>query len=113
MLAVNVDQQLAESFEIALRAGSAVDIAARATFGSDHAAQNAGPFGIEVALRKPGAGVGIVVQIEAGEDVCLVSTQPYHAAVGTVAERQAQRIEHDRLAGPGLSADHAHAAFQL
>jgi len=113
VLAVNVDQQFAQRLEITLRAGCAIDVAARAALGGDHSAQDAGAFAVHVAFGQPGAGVGDVVQVEAGEDVGLVRTDAHHAAVGPVAEGQAEGIEHDRFARAGFTADHAHAAFQL
>src|SRR3546814_8134898 len=51
--------------------------------------------------------------LEAGKNIGLVGADAYHAAVGPVAQRQAEGIEHDRLACAGFSADDAHAAFQL
>ena len=68
---------------------------------------------VHVALGEPGAGVGNIVQVEAGKNVGLVGADAHHAAVGPVAQRQAEGIEHDRLACAGFSADDAHAAFQL
>ena len=67
----------------------------------------------QVTLGQPGAGLGNVVQIEAGENVRLVGAWSYHAAVGAITQGQAESVEHDRLAGAGLAADHAHAAVQF
>ena len=113
VLAVDVDQQFAEGLEIAQRAGGAVDIAARAPFAGDDPAQNARAVVVQVAFGQPGAGFGDVLQVEAGEDVRLVRAGADHAAVGAVAQGQAEGVEHDRLAGAGLAGDHRHAALQF
>ncbi len=113
MLAVDVDDQLAERLEVSLRAGAAVDVAARAPLGGDHPAQDARAVAVQVALGEPAAGFGDLRQIEAGEDVGLVRAGAHHAAVGTVAQAQAEGIEHDRLAGTGFAADGTHAGIQL
>src|SRR5690606_24516036 len=89
------------------------DVAARATLAGDDAAQDARAVAVQVALGQPGAGLGDVLQVEAGEDVGLVRAGAYHAAVGAVAQGQAEGVEHDRLAGAGLAGDHGHAALQL
>jgi hypothetical protein len=71
VLAVDVDQQFAQRFEIAERAGRAVDVAAAAAFGGDHPAQDAQAV-VQVALGQPGMRLGNVHQVEGGEDVGLV-----------------------------------------
>ena len=113
VLAVDVDQQLTQRLEVAQRAGGAVDVAARTALGGDHPAQNAGAVGFQVALGQPGTGLGDIDQVERGQDVGLVGAGANHAAVGTVAQGQAQRIEHDRFAGAGLARDHAHPALEF
>ncbi len=113
VLAVDVDQQLAERLEVALGAGRTVDVAARAPFGGDDAAQDAGAVIVQVALGEPGARIGDVIQVEAGEDVGLVCADAHDAAVGAIAQGEAEGVEHDRFAGTGFPADHAHAALQF
>ncbi len=54
--------------------------------------------------------LGDVHQVEGGEYVCLVRAGANHAAVSPVAQRQAEGVEHDRLAGTGLAGDDGHAA---
>ena len=115
VLAVDVDQQLAQGLEVAEGTGRAVDVATAAAFGSDDAPQDAQPVAGQVAFGQPGVGLGNVDQVEGGEDVGLVGAGAYHAAVGAVAQGQAQGIEHDRLARTCLARDHGHAAgdFQV
>jgi len=96
-----------------LGAGRAIDIAARAAFGGDHAAQDARAVVVQVAFSQPGAGFGDVAKVEAGQDVRLVGAGADHATVGAIAEAQAEGVEHDRFAGAGFAADDAHAAVQL
>ncbi|MNH02020.1 hypothetical protein D3C79_612480 [compost metagenome] len=110
MLAVNVNQQLAERLEVAKRAGRAIDVAAAAAFGGDHPAQDARAVVVQVAFGQPGMRLGDVHQVEGGEDVCLVGAGAHHAAVGPVAQGQAEGVEHDRFAGTGLAGDDGHAA---
>ncbi|MCY1522117.1 hypothetical protein D9M68_569620 [compost metagenome] len=113
MLAVDVDQQLAEGLEVALGAGRAIDVAARAAFGGDHPAKDAGAIVVQVALGQPGAGFRDVGEVEAGENVRFVGAGAHHAAVRPVAKGQAEGVEHDRFAGAGFAADHAHSAIQF
>ena len=113
MLAVDIDQQFAKRFQVALRAGRAVDVRARAAFCGDDPAQNAGTVIVQVALLEPDLCFGNVFQIERGEDVSLVGTWTNHAAVGPVAQRQAQRVEHDGFASAGFASDYAHASIKL
>ncbi|MCY1358074.1 hypothetical protein D9M69_445910 [compost metagenome] len=113
MLAVDVDQQLAQGLEVALGAGAAIDVGAGAAFGRDDPAQDAGAVVVQVAFGQPGAGFGDVGEVEAGEYVRLVGAGAHHAAVGAVAEGQAEGVEHDRLAGTGFAGDHGHAAFEF
>ena len=113
VLAVDVDQQFAERLEVALRTRRAIDVGARATFSGDDPAQDARAVLLQVALAQPGLGFGNLRDVEAGENVRLVGTGAYHAAVGAIAQRQAERVEHDRLAGTGFAGDDAHAAAQF
>ena len=113
MLTVDVDQQLAQCFEVALGAGRAVDIAARAAFGGDDPAQDARAVAFKVALGQPGPGFGDVLQVERGQDIGLVGSGAHDAAVGAVAKGEAQCIEHDRFAGASLASDYTHPAIQF
>ena len=113
VLAVDIDQAFAERLQVALRAWRAVDVAARTAFCGNHAAEDARPVAFQVSLLKPFACAGNVVQIEAGQDIGLVRAGPYDAAVGAIAKREAERIEHDRLARARFTGDHGHAALEL
>ena len=113
VLVVDVDQQFAKGLEVALGAGRAVDVAARTAFGGDHPAQDARAVVVQVALAQPLAGFGDGGQVEAGENVGLVGAGAHHAAVGTIAQGQAEGIEHDRFAGAGFAGYHRHAGVQL
>ena len=113
VLAVDIDQQFAESLEIAERAGRAIDIATRTAFGGNDPTQDARAVVFQVALGQPGMGLGNVDQIEGRQNVGLVGARANHAAVGAIAEGQAQGVEHDRLAGAGFPCDHAHPAIEF
>ncbi|MCY1407250.1 hypothetical protein D9M71_225450 [compost metagenome] len=113
VLAVNVDQQLAQGLEVAQRGGRAVDVAARTAFGSNYPAKDARAVAVQVALGQPGLGLWDVGQVEGGEDVGLVGAGAHHATVGAVAEGQAEGVEHDGFAGTGFTGDDAHAASKF
>ena len=117
VLAVNVDQQLAQGLDVALGAGRAVDVAPRAPFGGDDPAQDAGAVRIlvmtQVALGQPLARLRNPAEVEAGQQVGLVRTRTHHAVVGAIAEGQPQGVQHDRLAGTGFAGDHRHAGFEF
>ena len=113
VLAVDIDQQLAQDLEVALGAGRAVDIAARAAFGGDDPAQDARAVAFKVALGQPGTGFGDILQVERGQYIGLVGPGAHDAAVGAVAKGEAQCIEHDRFAGTGLASDYTHPAIQF
>ncbi|MCY1358144.1 hypothetical protein D9M69_446680 [compost metagenome] len=113
VLAVDIDQQLAQGLEVALGAGAAIYIGARPAFGGDDAAQDAGPVVVQVALGQPGASFGDVADVEAGENVGLVGAGAHHAAVGAIAQGEAEGVEHDRLAGSGFAGDHGHSTLEL
>lgn len=113
VLAMDVDQQFAQALQVAQRAGRAVDVGTRATFGSDHPAQDARTVLFQVALGEPVAGLGDGTDVEAGENVGLVRSGTYRAAVGAVAEGKAEGVEHDRLARTGFAGDHAHAGSEF
>ena len=84
MLAVDVDQQLAQSLEVALGAWRAIDVAARATFGGDDAAQDARAITLKVALGQPGTRFGDVLQVEGGQNVGFFSAVANHPVVCAV-----------------------------
>ena len=84
MLAVNVDQQLAQSLEVALGAWRAIDVAARSAFGSDDAAQDARAIALKVAFGQPGPRFRNVLQIEGGQNVGFFSAGANHPVVCAV-----------------------------
>ena len=95
MLAVDVNEQFAKRLEISLGAGAAVDVGAGASFTGDNPAQDAGAILFKVAFTQPLASFGDLADVEAGENIGLVAAWTYDAAVGPVAQGQAQRVEHD------------------
>jgi hypothetical protein len=52
-------------------------------------------------------------KLEFGGDACLCLALPHQPGVGTHAQRQAQTIQQDRLAGAGLAGQHTEAWLEL
>ena len=52
-------------------------------------------------------------KIEAGGNARLARTLPHQPSIRPHAEREPQRIEQDRLAGPGLPGQHAQAGAEV
>ena len=116
VLAVNVDQHLAEGFQVGHGHRRAVDIALGAAVAIHHPAQYAAVgvwLQFQVIVCKPLSGSGDIAGVELGTDVGLVGAAADHRLVGSVAEGKAQRAEHDRFAGTGLAGDHRHAGLEL
>lgn len=93
VLAVDINQQLAQGFQVAEGAGRTVDIAAGAPFGGDYPTQDAGTIATKVALGQPGFGFGNVCQVKGGQDIGLVRARTHNAAVGAVTQGEAQSVK--------------------
>ena len=112
VLAVDVDQSLAELAQ--QRGGGRVAIhqRARAPLGVDHPAQqHAARVAGELALGQPG--VERLAAAEACADVGARRAFADHAGVGAPAHRQRQGVEQDRLARAGLAGEHREARAEL
>ena len=113
VLAVDVDEQTAEKLEVLQRRGLAVDERARAAVGADHAAQRALRPLVEAALPKPVDRRVPRWAVELHADLRALGARAHGARVGAIAEREAERVHEDRLAGAGLAGHHAEAAREL
>ena len=112
MLAVDVDQHVAQLAQLRGGGGDAVDIRFRAARIVDHAAQQGaavivGKFiGHQPGLRHLADG-------KIGRDVGLGRAFAHHAGVAAPAQRQRQRIDQDGLAGACFAREHAEAGGKL
>ena len=110
MLAVNVDEHLAELAELRERGGRAVDEGARAAAGIEHAAQQhaAVLFQRERLRLQPGFEIGARFGVggELRGDVGARLPGAHHAGVATLAHGQGQRVDQDRFARAGLPREH-------
>ena len=113
MLAVDVHQLLAQFAQCLYRCGLAIDVAARAAVGADGAAQDAFTVHLQFSLAQPGLHFVQRTDLEGGADLGTIAADAYRAAVGTIAQHQAEGVEQDRFAGAGLAGEHAHTGREL
>ena len=111
VLAVNLDQKRAK---LALEAGGdrlIVDEGAAAAVGLDDAAddQRLARLPGEAVLVEQGEGRVAGGNLEGDADRRLPLPAAHQRALRAHAEREPQRIEQDRFAGPGLAGEHAEA----
>jgi hypothetical protein len=111
MLAVDVDQHLAELAQLGERGAGAVDERARAAVRVDHATQHHGVLGIERVLVEPARDA--VVRRELGGDVGAAAAGAHDARIGALAEGERQRVDQDRLAGAGFAGKDGEAAVEF
>ena len=118
MLAVQVDQELADLRQLGERGRAAVDPRAALALGIERAAdQQFGFAGRRVAgqplQREPFGDVGPVVHIELGREFGPVGAGAQLSLLEAVAQQECQRIEQDRLAGARFAGEHGEAAIEL
>ena len=115
MLAVDLDQQRAELAQQAGRDRLIVDEGAAAAVGLGDAADDERLAGlaVEPVLGEQGQGGMIGRQLEGDADHRLRLAGADQPAVGPHAEREAERVEQDRFARPGLAGQHAEARPEL
>ena len=102
VLAVDVDKELADLTHLLRGGRRTVDVAARPAAGVEDAAQQQFVVGFEVVGGEPGADLRKPAEREGSRNFGLVAAGADDAGIGTVAERQGQRIDQDRLAGAGF-----------
>ena len=115
MLAVDLDRQRAELAEQAGRALAPPTkarlppslLTVRRTINGSPGSGSM-PCSSSSAIRRMTGG-----QFDFGRNRGRVLTRADQAGVGPCAERQAHRVEQDRLAGPGLTGQHAKARLEL
>lgn len=111
VLAVDVDQAVAQLAQLRDGGGRAVDIRAAASLGVDHAAQGEFFVSVEFALGQPGTQRR--GGIEDGGDVGARGALAQHAGVAALAQRQGQGVDEDGLARAGLAGKHGEARAEM
>ena len=116
MLAVDIDQLLADLLEHLQRDGEAIHPRPGAPVVGHNTAQQAQVgliFVPQFVLLQPGTGERLIGGVKTGRDVRAASIAADHALVRTVAHGQAQRPQHDGLAGTGFAGNDRHAWLKL
>ncbi len=104
VLAVNVDQHVAQLAQLRRRRRDPVDIRLRTARVIDHPAQQyPALIGRKLVCFQPGG--GLLGHREIGRDVGLGRALAHHAGVAAPAQRQGQRVDQNRLAGAGLAGE--------
>ena len=108
VLAVDIDQHVAQFAQLRGRGGDAVDVRLRAARIVDHAAQQGAALVVgKFVGHQPG--LRHLADGKIGRDVGLGRTFAHHAGVAAPAQGQGQRIDEDGLAGARLTRQHAEA----
>ena len=102
VLTVDIDQELADLTQLLGGCRRTVDVAARAAAGIEHATQQQFVIGFEVVGCQPGDYLRQAADLEGGRHFGPVATGADDAGIGTIAQGQRQRVDQDRLAGPGF-----------
>ncbi|KAG1583915.1 hypothetical protein G6F46_015045 [Rhizopus delemar] len=103
MLARDLHQQRGQVGQLCEGDRTAIDPGPRAAVGADHAAQLALIFIVQLVVGQPLARGLQLVQRELGGKLGAGRAMADHAAVGAQAGQEAQRVDHQRLAGAGLA----------
>ena len=113
MLAVDVDQLPAEFAQGLRGRGDVVDVGAGTAVLADGAADKQFGLAFDIQRRQPLAERRVPLDHEDRGDVGLVGAAPDQPGVGARAQDQAQRVQQDRLAGPGLPGQDRHAGVKI
>ena len=112
MLAVDVDQLLAQGAQLRGRGRRAVDPGAAAALGVHRAPQQQAVVLAGQACRlQPGAQPRAAVELHA--DIGLGAAFAHHVGVGAGAQGQLQCIDQDGFAGAGLAGQHGEARMPV
>ena len=113
VLAMDLDQLVAELGQQADADRLVVDEGARAPVGAERAAQDQRRLARRCRARREARATGMAVgQVELGGDLGALGARPHQAAGAAVAEREPERIQQDRLAGAGFAGEHAERAVK-
>ena len=113
VLAVDVDEQLADVAQITERGRPTIDVGASAALPRESAAERTIFAFIKLAGLWPGQSIGQMADDKERADIGALGSRPYHAAIGTVAQAQAERIHEDGFTGAGFAGDHRKSRGKL
>ena len=114
-LALDLDQQAADAPEQGDARRRVVDECAAAPVGADDAAHQQLTVAVEIVLRQHRPNRIGLPDIELGGDAGAVAAARHDTGRGAFAERQAQCIQQDGLAGSGFPGEdrHSRAEFDI
>ena len=112
VLAVNLDQSRCERLELRQADRPAIDPRTRTAFAANHAAQLARAVFIEFFVPEPFAEVRAVAEVERRRELGAFAAVAHLGRVRAAAGEQQQRIDQQRLSGPGLAGDDGHAGAE-
>ena len=114
MLAVDVDELLAEAPKLHDRTGRAIDVGPGLSVRRDDPAQHTMCAGrIQAVFSQPALGRVHLAGIECHRDFDRQVRASGHGTVRPGAECQVQRIDDDGFSGTGFSSEHAHAGMKV
>ncbi len=99
MLAVDVDQLVADGTQVPERHGPVIDESAGSSVRADGAPQAAQIIVVELAFGEPLAGRMVGRQLEGEADFGTLAAGADCARVGAIAEGESERVDENRLAG--------------
>ena len=112
MLAMDLDQFVAELAQQRDADRLVVDEGTRAAVARLYAAQNEIALGIETVVAENGAGGMRRGHVEDGGDAALLDALPDKPAIGTRADGKPERVEKNGFAGARLARQRAQAALE-
>jgi hypothetical protein len=114
MLAVDVDQELADLLQLRERRAVPVDEAAGAPGAIDGAPEEkAAGVALQVVFLCPCANQALIGKFKLGRQLCALGALPHHGRVRAPADQELDRIDEDRLAGAGLAGEHRESGLEL
>ena len=111
MLAMNVDQLIAQMAQLRGRGGRAIDPGAAAAQTVYDAAQQQILLLRKPRLLQPFVQMGRAIEL--GADIGLGAAFAYHLCIGACAQHQLQGVEHDGFAGAGFAGKHREAGLPV
>jgi hypothetical protein len=114
MLAMDIEQEFGGILQLRQWCGAAVDEGARTAAGIDHAAQDQRVVvRCEAGIVEPGFQLRQIVDGEFGRNFGARRAAAHHAALGTVTQRQRQRIDQDGFSCAGLAGKHGETRREI
>ena len=113
MLAVNVDQHLAEALQLLHRHGVAIDECSRPAIGVNDSPQQAFVVLVKRVFLQPRSRMRQCRYIELGAEFCTFGTASNELAATSFAEHEAECVDEYRLTGPCFTRQDCHAGRKL